>query len=305
MSRPSRARVCASNQRFLSYRVLYVCLTFLCVCSTRSVAASELVIEWTAPPDCPDQDDFVSRVERSLGAGVKANLTAKAHVTEIAGTFHAKLRISSSAGYGERVLENTRCEILADSVALVVAMSASRSGEMLDDEQERFALALSAHGTAIIGPLPKIALGVGGALAIEAFAFRLELSGTYYAPPQSSTFDSAPAGAEFKLLRFSARACRVWKFGAFELAPCLGAQFFRIDASAFGGEEYLDASSLVWGPSVGVFGRLRVWGPLSVFLEADGFAPVSRQRFVYSDLGPLHRPSAVGGQLFIAPEVQF
>jgi hypothetical protein len=240
---------------------------------------------------------------------VAANLTATADVTRSATKFRARVRFTSSSGFAERVLENARCEILADSVALVIALAANASSsprQRADDEQAReLALAVSAHGTVVTGPLPQVAFGGGVALALEGIAaLRLELSGSYYAP-QSITYDQTNVGASFRLLRFGARGCGVWVMGAFDIAPCLGAQLFWIEGTGFGGQAHSSGATFMWGPALGVFSRLRLSPRFALYLAADGFVPVARQRFVYSDAGRLHRPTVLGFQLFVGPEVRF
>lgn len=297
------------SRRLPAQRILHVGLACLCLCTARDVAASELIVEWTAPPECPDHGDIVSSVERSLGDPANVNLTATATVTRTAGIFRASVAITSSAGHGERILENTRCELLAESVALVIALSAPHfadAGEHAHDSpHDGLSPALSAHATAVTGLLPRLALGAGGTLALEGFAaLRLELGGSYYAQ-QSSTFDEMSIGGHLGLLGIGLRACRIWTLGAFELAPCLGARFHRIAGMGFGGMVSLDGASLVWGPALGMFSRVRLLQRLALYLSADAVAAVSRRPFVFSDVGVLHRPAAVAFQLFVAPEVRF
>jgi hypothetical protein len=289
----------------------FACLVFLGLflglASAPKLAASELPIVWTAPADCPDRADMLSRVEASMGDdGVPAGLRVTADVSRAADLFRARVSIRSDNGTGQRVLENRDCDLLADSVALVIALSASDSSrDHRDGGDEGLTLALSAHATAASGPLPALALGVGGALAIEGLsALRLELSGSYYAS-QTSTYDQMNVGAGFRLLRFGARGCRLWTVGLFELAPCLGVQVYRIEGKGFGGMRGTDGHAYLWGPALGVFGRLRVSRGFALAIAADAMLPVSRQRFVYTDVGPLHRPDVFAFQLFISPEVRF
>jgi hypothetical protein len=245
---------------------------------------------------------MVSRVERLMGADTSQTpLSAVTNVTQTSGMYRAAVRIQSRVGAGERVLENANCEILADSVALVIALSASGSAP----SERVLTLAFSAHATAVSGPLPKLGLGFGGAFAVEGpWALRFELSGSYY-EKQSSTYDQLNIGARFRTLRFGARACRLWSAGRVQFAPCLGAEIFRIEGEGFGGTKYSSGAAYVWGPALGVFGRLRLFSVMGLIIAADAIVPVVRRRFVYSDLGPLHRPAALALQLFIAPEVQF
>ena len=293
----------------MSQHLLGVCVACLCLCTTQEAAASELIVEWIAPPECPNQAHVVSIVERSLGSAAKVNLTATANVTRATGTYRAEVRITSSAGSGQRILESPRCELLAESVALVIALSAPRvarpSRELARDAPSGgLEPELSLHAAALTGPLPRLAVGAGGAVAVEGFAaLRLELNGTYYAH-QTATFDDMNIGADLRLLGIGLRGCRIWNVGAFELAPCLGAQLYWIAGKGFGGMVSRGGDSLVWGPALGVFGRLRLLRRLALYLAADGVAPIARQRFVFPDVGVLHRPAAWAFQLFIGPEVR-
>jgi hypothetical protein len=289
---------------------LHLCFAFLWLGTARTVSAAELAIDWNAPPECPDQAELVSRVSRLLGGVVKSNLTAATDVTRAGDAYRARLRITSAAGFGERTLENTRCEILTDSIALVIALSAAPSRALESGEPgEGLALGISARASVVFGPLSRVAPGVGGALAVEGIsALRFEISGTYYAR-QSATFDQTMVGGRlggrFSLMSFGARGCRTWSFGAFTVGPCLGAEFYYIRASGFGGAIRLDGEAILWGPALGVFARLQLLKAFAIYLAADGVAPIYRRRFVFSDLGPLHRPSVVAFQLLIAPEVRF
>ena len=139
--------------------VLQIGLAALCLGTAREVEASELIVEWTAPPECPEQADVLSIVERSLGDATNVNLTATASVTRAAGLYRARVHITSPVGLGERMLENTRCELLAESVALVIALSApsfagARRKPARGASDGGLAPALSAHASAVVGPLP-------------------------------------------------------------------------------------------------------------------------------------------------------
>jgi len=280
--------------------------------SASGVAAAELVVEWNAPPECPDRDQLESRVRRLVGNAVTTNLTATTQVKHIAGTYRARVQITSASGFGEREIENTRCELLADSVALVVAMSASTSADSTSGRasQSQRAVSASANASVALGPLPNATLGVSGAVALEGFSsVQLELRGGYYVP-QTATFDE-PAidggalGARFRLLTFGARGCRFWRLGALELAPCVGAEVYHVEASGFGGAVGRDGAATWWGPAAGLLARVRLTKAFAIRAAADGVVPLSRRRFVFSDLGALHRASALALHVLVGPEVRF
>lgn len=267
--------------------------------------ASELAIDWTAPLGCPSRDELTSRVAQLIGGAVRSDLIAATEVTHAADGYRALVRVERAAGAGERVLENARCDVLMESVALVLAMS-TLMPEQHSDEDARHAFVASAHGAALFGPLPKPALGVGAALGLDIQkSFRVEIRGTYYLS-QSATFDQDDTlGGAFRLYRFAARGCRLFNVGIVELGPCLGADVAHLRANGFGGITSYDRKSTWWAPAGSLFGRVRFAKSFSVYLVAEGIAPLSRRAFVFSDVGALYRPWPLALQLLIAPEARF
>lgn len=244
---------------------------------------------------------MIARVERALDDAATAGLSANARVTHTEGSYRAEVRVASASGWGERVLENERCDVLADSVALVIALSASRA----EGRSRELRFGVSAHATTLSGPLPSLAFGAGGSVSAEGVSgLRLELGASSYAH-QTATFAQSDLGGRFSLVRFGARACWIWSIGRVDLAPCAGAQLFWIEGTGFGGQLTQQGDALVWGPALGLFARLRLLRGLSITLAADGVAALSRRRFTFSDLGPLHQPAALAFQWLVAPEVLF
>lgn len=250
----------------------------------------------------------MSRVKRSSSdAALPAGLTASAQVTERLGVYRAQLLIRSAQGQsmGERALENTDCSILADSAALVIALSAADGGEQPKASGQPLKIGLSVHAAALSGTLPRLALGAGVDLAAEGFwSLRTELSASLFLD-QSERFAGSQIGATFRLGRLAARVCRVWRFGSLDLAPCLGAQLNRIAAAGFGGAAYGIGAAYWVAPTLAAFARVRLFSRVFLRLVAELAAPIERRRFVYTDLGLLHQPDVLAGQLFFAPEVQF
>jgi hypothetical protein len=343
MSRPSRARVCSTDRGLqalidarmwhrargwlqlraavrrtaltwvdASLRGWLVVLATTCACAlastTRALAqAPELSLRWQAPLGCPDQAEMETRVARALEDDtLRAKLAVMANVTETESGYRAQLSIQTDGGIGQRTLDNSRCDILADSVALVIALSANRSlGSASDASKKELVLAISAHASLVGGPLPRPAVGAGVGFALEGWKrLRWEINGSYYAE-QTTTYTGLSIGADFRLLRVAARGCMVWSLGQLDVAPCLGAELYRIDGAGFGGMVERNGGSFVWGPELSTLVRLRVWRRLAVQLSAGATFAASRQRFTYGDLGLLHQPDALAYQLSLAPEVLF
>jgi hypothetical protein len=274
----------------------------ICVASAQRTRAQDARITWRAPSECPSEASLLTRVARALGD----HELAPAHTVSVrvaaksGGGYRAKLQIQSPKGPAERTLENPSCEVLADSVALVIALSAGYPASKRASPK----LLLSAHTTATHGPLPQLALGAGGALAVEGLAALRFEAGASLHFGQSLRYSGSSVGASFGLIRVGARLCRVWTLGRLDLAPCLGAELYRVAADGFGGETHHAGTAYLFGPALGAHTRLRLFTHFSVSLGLDASAPLARRGFVYEDLGLLHRPAVFAFQLWVAPEVQ-
>jgi hypothetical protein len=288
-------------------RVVVMGLALLWLSGARTAAAAELIIEWHAPSDCPDRNELSSRVERLIGDDVVLNMTAATSVTRSAGAYRAEVRVTSPAGIGTRVIEDTRCDRLADNVALIVALSAAPLGvapKAIDDAPDRLRFVAAVSGNLLLGTLPSSAAGVGGQLAAESSALRLELRAAHYFT-QTAVFPNEALGAHFALDLFGVRVCRLFAAADVEVAACLGADVLAITAQGFGGATRHSARVPCWGPAAGVLARFWFSEHLGVGLAADGFVPLSRRHFVFDDVGLLHRPSTIALQLLLAGEVRF
>ena len=286
-------------------------VALVCVGTARRGAAAEIALEWRAPADCPDRDELAARVDRLLGGAVKSSFTAVTDVAHTNGSYRARLRTTSSAGFGERVLTNVLCDDLTDSVALVIALTAAPANDTRsrgDAADQGIAVAVAANANLAVGPLASPAPGFGGAIAVEGIsALRFELRGAYFIQ-QSTTFDGSPLGGDFNLFTFAARGCRLWSFGAIDLGPCVGAELYHVSSMGFGVDDPRRSRAVWWGPALGLFARVRFTSAVAVYAAADGVVPMSRRPFVFPDVPEvtnLHRPSLVALQLLIAPEVRF
>ena len=306
MPRPSRVRVRCSRHPWLGALGLLSGLAlWLIAADTRAQALPWLTLDWTAPDDCPDQAELVSLVEHALDStSLPKSISVKAGVTKTRSEYRAVLRFRDRDSIGERALSHTRCDILADSVALVIALSAADSSAR-PEQRSRTLVALSVHAAAVSGPLPELALGGGGALAIEGIgSLHVELSASYFAQ-QTARYDQLAIGATFQMARFAARSCGIWGFGRLDIAPCVGAELFYIRGTGFGGMAQQRGDTYVWGPELSALVRVRAWGPLAFNLVAGVTLALSRQRFRYSDLATLHQAAPWAFQVGISPEVLF
>jgi len=93
----------------------------------RAEEAPSFVVQWSAPVGCPDGDAVRQRVLSLTGSGV--GLHAEGVVRGSDSHFHLTLRVKDGAWVGERELDATSCAELADSAAVILALSARSPGE--------------------------------------------------------------------------------------------------------------------------------------------------------------------------------
>jgi hypothetical protein len=279
------------------------CLAFLLSSTARRAEAAELQVEWDAPFPCPSASAVRAHAIELMGGAVHSDLVVEIEVTRREDGYHAHIVLRGRSGFGERHIEDARCDVLADSVAVLIALSVPSPAT--SDTEQGLTLAVSPEARILWGSLPRSATGIGGAIAVEGVAsLRLEMRGAYYFP-QSSTFPGMTLGGRFELITVGGGLCRLWSVGRIHGGPCVGVEVHHVNAYGFGGSVQLPGSTSWWGPSLRLFGSVRLWSWLAINLSVEGMVPVSRPRFVFSDVSELHRVAAASLQLAAGPEVRF
>jgi len=145
-----------------------------------------------------------------------------------------------------------------------------------------------------IGPLPGIAGGVAGALALLHRRVRVELGATFL-PAKRARFDARPAaGGELRLVAADARVCPRWQWGGLGLDACAGVQAGAVHGRGFGIDQPATTRqpwvALTVGPRLS-YAPIR-W--LAIGLGADLLVPFVRPAFTVESLGRLWRPLPAG-----------
>ncbi|MEZ4441548.1 MAG: hypothetical protein R3B72_20785 [Polyangiaceae bacterium] len=87
-------------------------------------AEGPIALSWTAPPGCPTTTAVRAAIERQLGGAPKGKpLEARGRVWRQGDRFHLSLRMHDAAGEGQRELDASSCEDLADAGALIIALA--------------------------------------------------------------------------------------------------------------------------------------------------------------------------------------
>ena len=259
-------------------------------------------VDWTAPPECASPRDFRQRVLSLSGAAPSASFAATIHITRSGDSYRAEARVRGPSGSGARQLEDARCDVLVDKLAVLIALSIP-SAAPPDTGAPAWLLWPEAQLAA--GTLPLAAAGVGAALAVEGLGpLRVELHGAYYFP-QSTTFERLTLRGDFRLFTVGACVCRLWSFEILQWGPCVGAEVHHVNASGSGGAIERPGSTSWWGPALRLFARAQLLPVLGISIAVEGVVPMTRPQFVFSDVGVLHRVGAVTLQASVGPEVRF
>lgn len=265
-----------------------------------AVAAAPPVIQWAAPPECPDQAEIAARTARLMGPQLEPNLTAQIGVSRTAAGYRARMQIATPSGAGTRELEDAQCDRLADEVALVLALS-SPTPPPSRPAGPRWTVA--AFGGAVLGPLPAPAAAARIGLGVEWARLRVELH-VSYSLAQTKAFGDGVLSGQFQLASGGAQAGLPLHFGLLELAPNVGVELEHFEVHGEGGVSRRTGYATSWGPALGLQARLRVAGPWAVVLATEGTLLLLRPRFVFSDAGTLHRPALWALNAWLGVEIR-
>jgi hypothetical protein len=291
--------------------------------------ATLATIRWSAPKTCPSEDAVRQRVVElsAPGAAVDADVV----VTEVEGGFRGVLRLRAGSSRGERLLEETSCARLAESAAVVLAMSATTperdpapvpASDPSPPTPARVVplapsppfprspiVRIRAQASFDVGTLPAPAVGGGLALAFapgERVAFGLSASLWADRSASVATLPGLPRqGATFGLLTADATGCYRFHRASFELSPCAVVELGRITATGFGASHPSDASALWLALGVGATLRWETTRRFALAAELDGLVPTQGQSFVITPKGSVYTLASAAARFYFGPEVRF
>jgi hypothetical protein len=299
-------------------------------------------LRWDAPPECPDAASVTARIaEYTAGAEPDAPLVIDAKVTPVGSRWRLSLVVVRGESREERELEDSACEGLAESTAVLVAIAIAPD-RMRDthveeppiDEpppvtepapppdpqppaidrpapiptprrREPLHVSLRASGGASLGWLPP-----GGDVAL-AFAMywrwlRLEIMGAYGPRRRVRFADARFAGADVSGWVIGARACGVlhplrW----LDLPLCGGVeagQVIGVPVELVEGRQGRPAwAAGVIAPAL----RFVVHSRVALWLSPELLIPFTRAQLRVVDEDPLFVSAPVGARLHAGIELRF
>jgi hypothetical protein len=240
------------------------------------VAHADDEIAWEAPAECPAPEVVRTRVVEHLQREVRpGEVAATLRVTRDGNRWRVDMTVrSGDEEGGERSLDAATCGELAESAALILAMTIAdvaasaasieretqpaaattvarvddsesppdaevdrRYGEgrvLEPDPPRELDLRLRAEVGGDIGSLPSLSPGLGGALEIAFGAWSLDLGAQRFATRDALMPGGGGAGAHVGLTTFVARVCVTGRDGRLRAAGCAGGELTRTRAAGFG-----------------------------------------------------------------------
>lgn len=272
-------------------------------------------LEWTAPDECPEQQDVVARANR-LAVVSEAALRGRAVVTRSSDGFAVEIEV---AGRTQRH-GAASCEALADLTALVVAVAADpvavathtaippaspprdptpppTSAPAPEPPQEtpspsptprpalrrRWVPTLGVRGLVGYAQLPGIDSGAGISVALERPRLAVQVRADWIFARRTPIAGLAPAEAELAAGNVSLRGCGGMTRRILALSGCGGVELGAVWAHPVRVSESQDVTAL-WAAAIGAF-SLRAWVDPRVGLELGGelVLALRRPRFALRD----------------------
>lgn len=265
-------------------------LTLVVVLATPITAGAD-PIAWEAPAGCPDGDTVRARVEAHLGrAPEPGDVDVALHVSQDG----ARWRVEMTIGEGVRELEAATCDELAESAALIVAMTIDEAAQaappavpdlsdppaplpprrQVDTSERRPSpptdVKLRARTFVVgdLGTMPEAAIGAGGAVEVALDAWGIEVAAARMAGQRAFVPGDPENGARVDLTSIATRLCYTADRRRLASRGCLGVEVEIVGAEGFGFNVPLSRTTTFGGgPHFGVGWAYRLLGPLSARLD--------------------------------------
>jgi hypothetical protein len=300
---------------------------------------------WSAPDACPTRADVIDRIARLLGRapdspGGRA-FSARADVTSPSPELFRVRVISHAADdvEGERMLEASSCERIADATALVIALAidpeavASHSADAAPQPTPPTrapslpqrpspppraiapAPSRTTHGPRLgvrasaaldIGALPAPSPGGAITIALILHRVRVELAGNAWVTQRATGGPHSNSGADISLASGAVRGCFAPLIGTFELAACVATHVGWTWGTGFGVTDPA-TNGAIWLAFTA--GGAVAWSPrswLSIRLGIEAGPSVIRPEFRFDGFDTLvYKPAVAVGLGEIGVELRF
>jgi hypothetical protein len=291
-------------------------------------STAKLVLDWQAPPHCPDREALLSDVESLLAhsrrEGGGERIYAQGRVVPSRGGYRMRLEVEGA----HRELDGPSCENLARAAALLIALVLNPQLQPASDPLRRAAPSISASASVSAAPDPSTSVSATPSPAISATrtssapanqvwlylgpvldagtlpatamfgavgaawgrsSWRLSARLSWAAP---SHWDVGANGrVTFQAFGIGSRACIGTTSGWLRGGLCAGLEGLRIDAEGSGLADPTSAGAWTFAVGGDVDLRVRLWDTWFLAAEASLLGPLVGLN-VLVDGGPSYRSGA-------------
>jgi hypothetical protein len=326
--------------------MLCLLLVSACLGPARAAVASDagaFTFAWTAPDGCPSADELRVEIDKLLGETAQARLREHLDVKAVVAhdtAWTVAIATRSPSSTGQRTLEATTCQGLANATALIVALAidpdavAAHGGRApglvptpgsASEPASRAASAEGAParpilvprntfglvgvvGAASLGVVPGLDVDLGGELGLARGRWRLELRAVY----GLRTLDSQPvsdaigARGRFRFFAGTLAGCWTAAWGLVRLGPCAGVEAGAVHGQGVGADKDAAATTPWLGLGAGLLAVIAPTAWLHFPLHVDAVLPVRRPTYRFEGVpGSIYDPWRVGARMTAGVELQF
>lgn len=296
-----------------------------CACVIAAVmlasAPAHADVSWDAPDGCPDADAVRAQVAQQLGREpADGDLDVELRVARDGDRW----RLDMTAGGGERTLEAATCDELAQSAALIVAMTIeaaesdavdvaslgdlerppapvlTRRREIDISDREAsppppWKLRGRVFAVGDLGTMPEPAIGAGGAIELALGAWGIEVTAARMAPQRETVPGMPDNGAEMSLTTIATRLCYTAVRRRFASSGCVGGEVEIVGAEGFGFDDPIGRTTTFGGgPQLAIAWAYRVLGPIAARVDVATGILVVRPVLIEGTTGAvIHDPNVL------------
>jgi len=152
-------------------------------------------------------------------------------------------------------------------------------------------------GVADVGSLPAVGFGVEAVAALSTGRLRWELA-VVHLFERRATLENRSAGGDIDLTAGSLGVCHASvRAGDVDLGPCGAIEIGALDGRGFGVETPGEGGAWWIAPRVGAMASWHVSSALALGLDASIAIPISRPRFLLTNVGDVYTPSPITARL--------
>lgn len=294
--------------RVLSLVIALLALAVPAAAQSVAMVEARASLAWRAPAGCPDAANLRARIERRLERPLDAAVAGiEIDVAEAGGRYVARIDLRAMTVANDvRTLTSTRCEELADAVAVIVSRVASeaiaKQRVAVHEEEPAATLVVSApvpekrrlwsigarvSGVSGIGIIPKVGVAAEMAVTARRDELLVEVAGTRWLDSWAQLHDGAPAVVDVGL---DVAAARVgWRPANLPLRAWAAVEVGLMDGVGveIPGEQFDAGRWIAAGGGFGVAWQMTKWVRLVGTNET--MLAIERMRF------------ATGGEIVYAP----